>query len=731
MKRYQNWVNLFSVVTFLMAIAVGCVRNITVAPTTPGITNTHTFTITPIVTNTATNSPTPTTTNTATQSPTNSPVVANTNTATNSPTSTPTNSPIGANTNTATRTPTNSPTNSNTNTATNTPLVANTPTYTATPCNASSVITNYTFDSNISCWHIDASSSAVVPFLDISPSTTHTGGGSLHLTVNEPSSSVPAQIEVQYVPPATLTGATISAWIYVDPSLVGTTVQVFAQSGAGWVWDSGGWTTFTAGQVGTWVQVTWIPPWTNGGENSVMVQQIGLQFYNIPASSAGNIYVDDLQITFANTPTPTATNSPTATITNTPPPGSTPTDTPTNSPTNTPTPTPTTSACPLPLAAPYTFNTDIGCWATSNKLGTTTINWTGSAPAGSPSGGGALEANVTYSASAQSEEDFQVPLPANTDLTNKILTFNVYVDSGTQGTATYGGMQVDDTTTGSYVFCSTAWIGIPTFGAWHSYALNLSNTCTSNLTDVRAIGIQIFIGTGGGTGHIYIDDVTLTTATPPTNTPTPTGLGWTYEDATTQHWTIVTGTTGTGDTGAVTTLAGITGIVANPGANASVYGFDINLPAVPTGLSGANNDFQAECNSTSGSPIIGTGMDWSPTGLNLTSVTVQYWFSPSIGNYASTLYPYIRAGGGANTYGGTYGGGAAECNGTCPYMAANTWQTVTFSPTTSNPANITAGQLAAWATDSTNVLAVGVDINISSVNPFPGGDYVIDNITLQ
>jgi hypothetical protein len=330
------------------------------------------------------------------------------------------------------------------------------------------------------------------------------------------------------------------------------------------------------------------------------------------------------------------------------------------------------------------------------------VTWTASPPAGSISGGGAFQAYVTYPA-GQNNEDFEIPLPANTDLTGKVVTFNIYVEGALGGT--YGGIQTYVKAGSLSTFCNAAWVNIPSFNTWNQFQINLSTTCTSNLTDVRAVGVQIFVGgvTTPAAGHIFIDDVTVTTAVPPTNTPTPTGLGWNYEDGTAQYWAAVA-SSGT-CTGAVTAFG-----------DASTYGFNILIPDGVT--TGAANDFRAVCNAASGSPVIGSGMNW--TTLALSSVTMRYYVSAAIGNYASTLYPYLVAGAGPTTYGGTYNGWVGECNGTCPYVAASAWQTVTFTPSGGS-----------WATDKTNVTAVGVDINLTAPVTLTNGYFVIDNITLQ
>ena len=653
-----------------------------------GATNTFTTTATNSPSNSPTN--TPIITNTATRTPTNSPTPsitntpipgANTNTATNSPTKTPTL--------TATKTPTNSPSN----TPTNTPLVLNTPTSTPTLCTSVNFQPTYAFDSNsIDCWQLNGATS-IVTALGISSTTTHSGSaGALQVSINNTSGTVStAQIELDYTVPQNFTGAAITFFVNVDAGLLdlsGFTTGIAVED------QNTGFTGYEANYTGiggnsaTWIQIV-----RNTGIVNGSVIQLGIQLYNIPAGGSGNLYVDDVQITLAG-PTATPTVTPAG-----------PTATPTNTPTNTP------SGCPLPVGSAYNFDTDINCWSTTNVQGSSSIVWNPSAPAGSTSGGGALDATVTYpdTTSGAADEDFEIALPANTDLTGKIITFNVYINA--IGGASYGGLQPYIKSGASLTFCDQTWLPAPSLGAWHTYQINLSNTCTSFANDVRAFGIQVFTGGGtGGTGHVFIDDVTITTALPPTATPTPNSYIWTYEDGTNQYWTGLDATaTGSGgcNTSAVTAFG-----------ETSTYGFDMIIP--PGVINNANNTFRAEVSSAGGSPVIGAGLDWN--ALNLTSVVVDYYINASAG-YMGTQYPYVMAGGTPTRYGGTYGGAPSQCNGgspACNYQGTGAWYSITWSPSGPN-----------WSTDKTNVSAVGFEVNISANAAFPGEEYILDNIRLQ
>jgi hypothetical protein len=227
---------------------------------------------------------------------------------------------------------------------------------------------------------------------------------------------------------------------------------------------------------------------------STDIRAIAVQVIIAAGGSTGNVYIDDVTITDQPMATPTATITVTPTITNTP-----------GGPASTPT---ATFACPLPIAAAYTFDSNLGCWITNNLLTDTLISWA-AGPAGSPSGGGALQAAVSYSMTAQVTEEFELPLPANTDLTNKLVTMNIYVDNSVKGTAWGGGIQPYMKYGTIPTTCYAGWTNITGFSAWYPYTMNLGSACATGVTDVRAIGVQVIIANGGSTGNVYIDDVTI------------------------------------------------------------------------------------------------------------------------------------------------------------------------------------------------------------------------------
>lgn len=439
------------------------------ATNTPVLTSTPTFTSTPVLTPTPTftktNSPTPTNTGTFTFSPTPG-----------SPTSTPT--------------ITNTSTNTDTPTITNTPAPAtNTPTF--VPCNATSVQTTYTFDTTFDCWHLDSSSNSVVSLLDISNSVKHSGTGSMQAVVTEPASSTNVQMDLVYSPAANLTGVTITAWVYVDPSLAGASVQVFTQSGSGWTWNSGGWTTPTGG---TWTQVTWTPPFSTAGEDSTQVQQIGFQFYGVPANASGNIYIDDVSLTGLGGPTAT------------------------------PTPSGCTTAPTFNSTYPFIWNNDNYCavptgWSTNNNSGTITVpglalssaqNYT---VACSSNCGSLLAGPIPFTAANQSANvEYVFPSgTTGTDITGKTISAYYYLDA-TPSNAGYGQMYIQDSATYDYQSLGFGGTYALTTGAWTQISIP-ANQGGVNPAKIWKFGIQIGTGASATSGfqnvNLYIDDMTI------------------------------------------------------------------------------------------------------------------------------------------------------------------------------------------------------------------------------
>lgn len=320
-----------------------------------------------------------------------------------------------------------------------------------------------------------------------------------------------------------------------------------------------------------------------------------------------------------------------------------------------------------------------------------------------------MRLHINNSSGAVTSQQVELNFTSPQNLSGASVTFFVNVDASLLASNGSSGVQTFDMNSGYTAYESNgANITTGQAGTW----VQVVHNSLANGTVIQ-LGIQLYNIPVSATGNIYIDDVsiivpTLPTATP-TNTPT-TKSSWTYEDNTTDYWAAVYGP----ETAAVTALATLNSLISGTGTDASTYGLVIHFPA---GLTGTTNDGQVEVNAASGSPIIGTSMNW--TSLNITQVTFQYWVSPTIGDYNSTIYPYVRANG--NAYGGAYlGTGSCGGGGTCAYVASNVWQTVTFIPSGGT-----------WTTDKATVTAVGAEANIGSGAYTNGGDYVIDNVLLQ
>ena len=556
----------------------GCVRTLNTAPSAVTVvTPTPTGTVTPVMTNTFTSTNTLVATSTFTLTKSNTPVFTNTftntytktftpiptntftptntgaNTATFTFTGSPTNTLTGTPTNTSTFTPTN--TGANTATFTNTATGANTATYTLSPTPTTAcpqAFTNsYPFNTNIGCWMTNNALGTTTVDWATGPAGSTSGGGAFHANVAYSAvSQATEEFEVPLPANTDLTNHTITMKIYIGNSVKGTAwgggIQTYVKTTAS--------TTFCSA---AWVNIIGFDGWytytmdlsSTCTSNLNDVRAIGVQVIIATGGGAGNIYIDDVTVNPIPTPTPTLTYTDTPT-----PGGATPTFTPTLN-------------CPEPVSSDYTFDGDLRCWKTNNALGTTTADWA-AGPAGSPSGGGAFHANVAYSAVSQATEEFEVPLPPNTDLTNALITMHIYIDNSVKGTAWGGGIQPYIKTTASTTFCSAAWVNITGFGSWQTYTLDLSTTCPANQNDVRAIGVQVIIATGGAAGNIYLDDVTVASGTP-ANTPT-------FTLTPTDTYTPVPGATDT-----FTFTPTPTGAAATPtpcqGAFQTAYSFDTSM----------------------------------------------------------------------------------------------------------------------------------------------------------
>jgi hypothetical protein len=313
----------------------------------------------------------------------------------------------------------------------------------------------------------------------------------MRAAVVEPGSATNVQLELQYVPAANLTGVSISAWVYVDPSLSGASVQVFTQSGSGWTWNSGGWNTPT---VGTWTQVTWTPPFSTAGEDPTQVQLIGLQFYGVPTNASGNIYIDDVTLTGLGGPT------------------------------STPTPSGCTAAPTFSASYPFIWNNDNYCalpsgWSSNNNSGTIAVpalalssaqNYT---VACSSNCGSLLAGPIPFTAANQSA-NLEYVFPSGTtgtDITGKTISCYYFLDA-TPSNAGYGQMYIQDSATYNYQSLGFGGTYALTTGVWTQISIP-ANQGGVNPAKVWKFGIQIGTGASAVSGfqsvNLYIDDMTI------------------------------------------------------------------------------------------------------------------------------------------------------------------------------------------------------------------------------
>lgn len=404
----------------------------------------------------------------------------------------------------------------------------------ADSCSASSVISNYTFDTSTQCWHVDSGSAGIVTDLGISSTTTHTGAGAMYASVVNGSTSSTVQLDLSYSPPQNLTGMTYSAWIYVPTSFIGCSAQLFMQNAnAPYTWvNSPAATNFDATNTGKWVQLTFTPTWTTADSNTVGT--IGIQFLSVPANATGTVYVDDINLTAVgptSTPTITATSVDTPTVTETPTitdttiPGSTDTytftvtatptvtatSTATSAVTSTNTPQSTPTACQGIFQAAYTFDSSVECWAldsvsapavTTYEISSTQVN----------QGTGAMHIGFTEPATSvnlQVEETYSTAA----DLSGRTISAWVYADPSMLG----GGVQLFCQSGGWNWSNSTGvYLGAAQVGKWIQVSWQVAGT---DPTTVNQIGIQFYGIPAGATGNIYVDNITFSTPATPTNTP--------------------------------------------------------------------------------------------------------------------------------------------------------------------------------------------------------------------
>lgn len=512
MKRSRVWYGLSGIAVLTMAIISGCTRNLTVAPTAPVATATSTV-AGPTSTFTRTNTPVFSSTFTATATRTNSPTATasatNTNTSLPGATSTFTSTATDTWTFTPTPTVTASATNTNTNvpgatdtftpTATSTATMTLTATATATTasCQAASLQSSYSFDSSLECWAIDSGSTTKATSLDISGTHTYSGAGAMHATISN-AASTSAQFNLVYATPQDFTGKGISVWIYVDASMTGASVQLYSLSGSGGTWGAGGWTDFTASNVGKWVQVAYTV-------NVTQVSQIGIQFYNLTASTTGNVYMDNFRIA---------------------------------------------DACSASsVIASYPFDSSVQCWHVDSNSAAV-VSDLGISSAQSHTGTGSMYASVATGASTSTVQ-LDLGYSPFQSLTGMTYSAWVYVPASLAGCSAQLFMQngnspwtwVNSPTATSFDGTNAGtWVQLTFTPAWG----------TSDSNTVGTIGIQFLNVPANAVGTLYVDDVTLTgaatntpTRTPtPVNTPTETGTP-TITLTPTETFTTVPGATDT------------------------------------------------------------------------------------------------------------------------------------------------------------------------------------------
>ncbi len=370
------------------------------------------------------------------------------------------------------------------------------------------------------------------------------------------------------------------------------------------------------------------------------------------------------QATFTNTPTSTVTN--------------TATQTPTVTATSTPAaPTSTQTPCgPTAFQSTYNFNSGNNCWnvdAGSSSL----VTAFGATSSLQHSGNNSFQVAVNNTSGATGSVQIEVQYTPAQNLCGDSVTLWAYVDSSLYAAGEH--LQVFDQNTGYANFEAGGYGTLSGGGTWIQYV-------HSGLADTNVIqlGVQLTGIPAGQTGSFYIADVNI--AGPPVPVQT-----WTF--STVNGWSSVAPVGSLAVTNISTFLAP---------CNSSTSALDINF-------SGTTTDIMAETAVT---------QDW--TSLNLTTVQVQYYFNASVGSYASTFYPYLRANG--KLYGGTYGGGILSCGGgapapACTYLADNTWYIIAFAPSGGT-----------WATDETTVTAIGVNPHLNGA--ITSGDYIIGEVEL-
>jgi len=337
------------------------------------------------------------------------------------------------------------------------------------------------------------------------------------------------------------------------------------------------------------------------------------------------------------------------------------TDTATTTATSTPTGTPCTASS---LQASYNFNGGMQCWG-PDAGSLTYITACQVSTSVQHGGNDSLQVGVNNTSASSQQLQVEVNLSTPQNLCGDSVTLWVYVDSSLYNSSE--AILIFDQNSG-YTNFENSYSTVSSGGTWLQFVHN-------GLGDQSVIQLGVMIQNipAGASGNFYIADVNI--AGPPTPIDS-----WDFSDGAVDNWAQVypTGTL---------TVASISGFPAP--CNSSAYGLDAAFPV-------SGGDIQIEVNN---GPIVGSGMNWGALGIS--TIQAQYYVDATVGDYASTIYPYVTANG--NKYGGTYGGWTSQCNGSCPYVAHGAWNTVAFTPSGGT-----------WSTDKSNVTAVGVNPHLSS-----------------
>jgi hypothetical protein len=222
--------------------------------------------------------------------------------------------------------------------------------------------------------------------------------------------------------------------------------------------------------------------------------------------------------TFTDTLSPTPTS--TFTVTSTPTETRTPTHTlsPTNtfSPTATFTATVTATPCNAILKPLYAFNTDTECWYLNSNTDADTaqgsvLSWQGVT---FHTGPGAMAVSATYNGTQQKVQ-VEIAFPTQYNIAGYTFRFRTLYSAAARGTAGYGAVQPFVQNNTSW---DASWISLNSsqLAAWTQSSWVIPTN--ANTQNANKIGIQIYIGTNGAPGYVYVDEIEL--VAPPTPTPT-------------------------------------------------------------------------------------------------------------------------------------------------------------------------------------------------------------------